>query len=115
MIAITKLLFNSIIVLTDRKVLDNQLQETIYQFHHVDGVVKKVDDDSSGLKDAINNNVKIIISTLQKFPYVYKDIVSDDKMFAIIVDEAHSFQSSKAASKVIEGLANIEETLKEYA
>lgn len=63
------------------------------------------------------SNVKeqIIISTLQKFPLIYKDIASDNKNFAIIVDEAHSSQSGKDAGTVIKGLANLEETLKEYA
>ena len=108
-------IFNSIIVLTDRRVLDAQLQDTIYQFDHVAGVVKKVKNGSKELLDAINSDTKIIISTLQKFPLIYKDIASDNKNFAIIVDEAHSSQSGKDAGTVIKGLANLEETLKEYA
>lgn len=108
-------IFNSIIVLTDRRVLDAQLQDTIYQFDHVAGVVKKVKNGSKELLEAINSDTKIIISTLQKFPLIYKDIASDNKNFAIIVDEAHSSQSGKDARTVIKGLANLEETLKEYA
>lgn len=107
--------FNSIIVLTDRKVLDTQLQDTIYQFDHVAGVVKKVKNGSKELLDAINSNTKVIISTLQKFPRIYKDIVSENKNFAIIVDEAHSSQSGKDAGTVIKGLANLEKALNEYA
>ena len=108
-------IFNSVIVLTDRKVLDSQLQDTIYQFDHKKGVVKKVKSGSKDLLDAINSDTKIIISTLQKFPRIYKDIVSENKNFTIIVDEAHSSQSGKDASTVIQGLANLETALKEYA
>ena len=108
-------LFNSIIVLTDRKVLDTQLQDTIYQFDHVAGVVQKIKEGSKQLLSAINSDTKIIVSTLQKFPRIYKDITSENKNFAIIVDEAHSSQSGKDAGTVIKGLANLEDTLKEYA
>src|SRR5699024_966739 len=68
--------FNSIIVVTDRKVLDKQLQETIYQFEHQKGVVVKIDDEktSKDLKDAINDGKRIIITTLQKFPVIYNDV-----------------------------------------
>ena len=59
-------IFNSIIVVTDRKILDSQLQDTIYQFDHVDGVVRPVKDGSKGLKEALNDGAKIIITTLQK-------------------------------------------------
>lgn len=108
-------MFNSVVVLTDRKVLDSQLQDTIYQFDHVEGVVTKVKNGSKELRDSINAGVPIIVSTLQKFPYIYKEITSKNKNFAIIVDEAHSSQSGKAASTVVEGLGDIEEALKEYA
>ncbi|MBQ8671501.1 MAG: type I restriction endonuclease subunit R [Alphaproteobacteria bacterium] len=108
-------IFNSIIVLTDRRVLDSQLQDTIYQFDHVAGVVKKVKKNSAELRDAINGGTKIIISTLQKFPNIYKEITSNNKNFAVIIDEAHSSQSGRAATTVIEGLADIDEALKEYA
>ena len=110
-----EVIFNSIIVLTDRRVLDSQLQDTIYQFDHVAGVVKKVKKNSAELRDAINGGTKIIISTLQKFPNIYKEITSNNKNFAVIIDEAHSSQSGRAATTVIEGLADINEALKEYA
>jgi len=108
-------IFDSVIVITDRKVLDNQLQDTIYQFDHVDGTVIKVKNGSKELLDAINDGKKIIISTLQKFPYIYKDINSMDKKFAIIVDEAHSSQTGNSATKLKAGLGNTEEILEEYA
>lgn len=107
--------FKSVIVVTDRKVLDNQLQETIFQFDHILGVVEKIDKDSQQLKDAINAGKAIIITTLQKFPVIYKDIVGGSHNFAIIVDEAHSSQTGEAAKKLKKALANIEEVLQEYA
>ena len=110
--------FNSIIVVTDRKVLDKQLQDTIYQFEHQKGVVVKIDDDktSQDLKDAINDGKRIIITTLQKFPVIYKQV--DDvggKKFAVIVDEAHSSQTGNSAKKLKIALSDKEETLKKYA
>lgn len=108
-------IFKSTIVVTDRKVLDSQLQDTIYQFDHVEGVVVKIDKDSKQLRDAINSGAGIIITTLQKFPVIYKEINSDNKNFAVIVDEAHSSQTGEAAKKLKTALANIEEVLEEYA
>lgn len=110
-------IFDSVIVITDRRVLDQQLQDTIYQFDHVDGTVVKIDKNktSKDLLEAINDNKKIIITTLQKFPIIYQDIESKGKKFAVIIDEAHSSQSGTSASKLKEGLGNIEEVLEEYA
>ena len=86
-------IFQSVIIVTDRRVLDSQLQSTVYQFDHVEGVVKKVDKNSGQLRDAINDGVGIIITTLQKFPVIYKEVDSAKKRFAIIIDEAHSSQT----------------------
>jgi len=108
-------IFKSVIVVTDRKVLDNQLQDTIFQFDHKLGVVEKVDRDSAQLKDAINAGKAIIITTLQKFPVIYKDIVGGNNNFAIIVDEAHSSQTGEAAKKLKKALADTESILEEYA
>ena len=110
-------IFDSVIVITDRRVLDNQLQDTIYQFDHVDGTVEKIDKDknSKDLLKAINDGKKIIITTLQKFPIIYKDIDSCGKKFAVIIDEAHSSQTGIAARKLKEGLGNTEEVLELYA
>src|SRR5690606_15198118 len=67
-------IFDSVIVITDRRVLDSQLQNTIYQFEHKDGVVQKIDKDSTQLADAIKAGSNIIITTLQKFPYILTKI-----------------------------------------
>ncbi|MCR5475594.1 MAG: DEAD/DEAH box helicase family protein [Lachnospiraceae bacterium] len=108
-------IFQSVIIVTDRRVLDSQLQSTVYQFDHVEGVVQKIDKNSQQLKDAINGGAGIIITTLQKFPVIYKEVNSDNKRFAIIVDEAHSSQTGDAAKKLKRALADTEEILKEYA
>lgn len=110
-------IFDSVIVITDRKVLDNQLQDTIYQFDHVEGTVVKIDKNktSKHLLEAINDNKKIIITTLQKFPVIYEEIESKGKKFAVIVDEAHSSQTGRSATKLKQGLGNTDEILEEYA
>ena len=108
-------IFNSIIVVTDRKILDSQLQDTIYQFDHVAGVVRPVKHGSKELKDAINDGVKIIITTLQKFPFIYQEVESTGKKFAIIIDEAHSSQTGAAAKKLKEALGDNEEILEQFA
>lgn len=101
--------FSSIVVITDRRVLDRQLQDTIYQFEHTPGVVQKIDENSKQLADALNTGAKIIITTLQKFPFVLKKVKSArGKRFAIIVDEAHSSQTGKASEKLKETLSDLE-------
>lgn len=110
--------FSSVIVVTDRKVLDSQLQDTISSFDHRDGLVETIGDNktSKDLRDAINDNKKIIITTLQKFPVIYEEIEDNSgKNFAIIVDEAHSSQTGNSALKLKAGLADTAEVLKEYA
>jgi type I restriction enzyme R subunit len=93
--------FDSVIVITDRLVLDRQLQDTIYQFDHKQGVVQKIDEDSSQLADALKSGVPIIITTLQKFPFV-TDKVGDlpNRKYAVIIDEAHSSQSGETATEL---------------
>ncbi len=108
-------IFQSVIIVTDRRVLDSQLQDTVYQFDHVEGVVQKIDKNSQQLKDAIEAGAGIIITTLQKFPVIYKEVNSANKRFAIIVDEAHSSQTGDAAKKLKRALADTEDILKEYA
>ena len=110
-----KLIFDSVIVITDRRVLDKQLQDTIYQFEHKLGVVQKIDEHSGQLADAITAGSRIIITTLQKFPFVpgkVKDLPK--RNYAIIVDEAHSSQGSESAQKVknVLAAANLEEAAK---
>lgn len=108
-------IFKSVIIVTDRKVLDNQLQDTVYQFDHVEGIVVKVDKNAQQLKEAIEAGAGIIITTLQKFPVIYKEVNSGKRRFAIIVDEAHSSQTGDAAKKLKRALADTEEILEEYA
>jgi type I restriction enzyme R subunit len=104
--------FDSIIVMTDRLVLDKQLQDTIYQFEHKSGVVEKIDDDSNQLAEALKNGTRIIISTIHKFRYILdKAGEIPGKKFAVIIDEAHSSQSGESASAVKKVLSttNLEE------
>lgn len=108
-------IFQSVVIVTDRRVLDSQLQNTVYQFDHVEGVVVKIDKNAKQLKEAIESGAGIIITTLQKFPVIYKEVNSSNKRFAIIVDEAHSSQTGDAAKKLKRALADTEEILKEYA
>lgn len=108
-------IFQSVIIVTDRRVLDSQLQNTVYQFDHVEGVVVKVDKNARQLQQAIEDGAGIIITTLQKFPVIYKEVNSGNKRFAVIVDEAHSSQTGDAARKLKRALADTEEILREYA
>lgn len=111
-------IFTSVIVVTDRKVLDSQLQNTISSFDHAFGLVETIGDGktSKDLRDAINSGKKIIVTTLQKFPVIYEEIESHKgKRFAVIVDEAHSSQTGSSAQKLKTALADKEEALKEYA
>lgn len=113
-----KNIFNSVIVVTDRKVLDSQLQDTISSFDHRAGLVDTIDDKktSKDLRDAINDNKKIIITTLQKFPVIYEEIDDNTgKNFAVIVDEAHSSQTGSSALKLKSALVDTQDALKEYA
>lgn len=98
--------FDSVIVITDRNVLDQQLQNTIYQFEHKHGVVEKIDKDSTQLAEAIKKSKDIIITTLQKFPFTLDKIKDlEDKHYAIVIDEAHSSQGGEASRKMKELLA----------
>lgn len=109
-----KTIFDSVIVITDRRVLDQQLQDNIYQFEHTLGFIEKIDKNKSSkdLLTAVNSGKKIIITTLQKFPIIYKDIKSENKHFAVIIDEAHSSQTGNSAKKLKAGLGDLEEAIK---
>ena len=97
--------YSSVIVITDRRVLDTQLQDTIYQFDHQQGVVEKIDENSTQLANALDKGKLIIITTLQKFPWVLDKVGGlGDKRFALILDEAHSSQAGKGAVKLREVL-----------
>ena len=110
--------FDSIIVISDRRVLDSQLQDTISSFDHTKGLVETIGEGktSKDLLKAINDGKKIIVTTLQKFPVIYEDV--DDvtgKRFAVIADEAHQSQTGSSALKMKSALADTEEALREYA
>lgn len=117
--------FDSVIVVTDRIVLDQQLQNTIYQFDHRQGVVEKIDENSRQLAEALENAVPIIITTLQKFPFVAQQLLrmSEERgetrshlptrKCAVIIDEAHSSQSGETATDLKEVLGG--EALREKA
>lgn len=117
--------FDCVIVITDRKVLDKQLQDAIYQIEHAQGVVKAIDQNAKQLADALIDGTKIVITTLQKFPFVLRgllraagaenrDKASDEekaqvkawqeaiaaRRYAVIVDEAHSSQTGETAREL---------------
>jgi type I restriction enzyme R subunit len=100
-------IFDSVIVVTDRVVLDKQLQDTIYQFDHKQGVVQRIDINSEQLGQALNKGVKIIITTIHKFGYIL-DKVNELKnnKYAIIVDEAHSSQGGESSKRMKEVLTS---------
>lgn len=119
-----EVIFHSIIVITDRRVLDKQLQRDIYNMEHKQGVVVRVDKNAKQLTTALEKGDRIIICTLQKFPFVdVQKVTTTGKRFAIIVDEAHSSQTGKASERLKEVLADIsaqgeeaiEKKLHEYA
>ena len=101
--------FDKVIVITDRVVLDRQLQDTIYQFDHVAGVVKKIDDDSGQLADALTSSAaKVVITTLQKFPFVLDKVAKlGERRYAVIIDEAHSSQSGESANALKKALGRL--------
>ena len=111
--------FHSVIVVTDRRVLDQQLQATIYQFEHKTGVVEKIDENTQQLAQALSQGTPIIITTIQKFPFISQalstlvnkgsgvKIDTAGKRFAVIVDEAHSSQSGETAT-TLKGMLNKE-------
>jgi len=117
--------FDCVVVITDRQVLDRQLQDAIYQIEHAQGVVKAIDQDSKQLAEALIDGTKIVITTLQKFPFVLRGLLHAagaesqeeatpeqkadaakweaeiaKRRYAIIVDEAHSSQSGETAREL---------------
>jgi type I restriction enzyme, R subunit len=110
-------IFDSVIVVTDRVVLDQQLQDTIYQFEHKRGVVQRIDESSRQLAESLENAVPIIITTLQKFPFVSRQLLKiaeerdetsngalPTRRCAVIIDEAHSSQGGETATDLKEVL-----------
>jgi type I restriction enzyme R subunit len=97
--------FDSIIIITDRKVLDRQLQDTVKSLEKVRGVVETIDKDSEQLRKSLSRGTNIIITTIQKFSVVVNRIQElDGKSFGVIVDEVHSSQGGK-------GTKNLQKTL----
>ena len=116
--------FDCVVVITDRRVLDRQLQDAIYQIEHAQGVVQAIDEDSKQLSQALVDGTKIVVTTLQKFPYVLDGLLSvagasvdeptlqeqaqarewreriAQRRYAVIVDEAHSSQTGESARKM---------------
>lgn len=117
--------FDCVVVITDRRVLDKQLQDAIYQIEHAQGVVKAIDQDAKQLAEALVDGTRIVITTLQKFPFVLRGLLhiagaenADDvskevrqqakewealiaaRRYAVIVDEAHSSQSGDTAREL---------------
>ena len=118
--------FDSVIVVTDRVVLDQQLQDTIYQFEHKRGVVQRIDEDSRQLAEALANAVPVVITTLQKFPFVSRQLLKiaeergatgtgalATRRYAVVIDEAHSSQGGETATDLKEVLGG--EGLREEA
>ena len=111
--------FHSVIVVTDRRVLDQQLQSTIYQFEHKTGVVERIDENTQQLAQALSQGTPIVITTIQKFPFISQALSTLEKKgsgvtihtsgqrFAVIVDEAHSSQSGETAT-ALKGMLNKE-------
>ena len=110
--------FTSVVIVTDRKNLDAQLQETVTGFDHTFGSVCAIDEKKSSkdLRNALNAGKRIIVTTLQKFPVIYEEVEdTKGKRFAVIVDEAHSSQTGESAMKLKIALADSSDALKEYA
>ncbi len=106
-----KAVFGSIIVITDRTVLDQQIRDTIKQFAQVSSTVGAVTEGSAQLRQFIQDGKKIIISTVQKFPFILDELGSHHRQntFAIIIDEAHSSQGGRASAAVNRALSEEEE------
>jgi type I restriction enzyme R subunit len=119
-----KPVFDTAIVVTDRVVLDRQLQGTIAQFEQTPGVVKKIDGTSKQLKAAIKGQAKIVITTIQKFSTEHLRLISGQgsRRFAVLIDEAHGSQSGKSAQALNDALSRenaemsdeIEDIIAEY-
>jgi type I restriction enzyme R subunit len=98
--------FDSVIVITDRRVLDRQLQANVFDFEHKQGVVQRIDEDSAQLAQALAGRTPVIVTTLQKFPFVTDKLAALPRQrYAVIVDEAHSSQSGEQAAE-LKGILN---------
>ena len=107
-----KEVFDSVIVVTDRRILDDQIQRTVKQFMQVGATVGHAEH-SGDLRKFIESGKKIIISTVQKFPFILDELAKEEsgRTFAIIIDEAHSSQGGKASSAMSAALGDPEDTV----
>ncbi len=115
LIALTKAekeIFDSVIVVTDRRIVDDQIQKTVKQFMQVGATVGHAEH-SGDLRKFVEEGKKIIISTVQKFPFILDELAKEakGKTFAIIIDEAHSSQGGKTSSAMSAALADPEDTV----
>ena len=104
-----KIIFDNIVIVTDRVVVDRQLQAAIMGLEHKSGLIKVMDDkcSSADLASALNGNTKIIVTTIQKFPYITDTVRNlSSKRFAVIIDEAHSSTAGKDMAAVTYTLSN---------
>ncbi len=103
----TNRLFDTVIVVTDRRVLDKQIRNTIKQLEQTKGVVNPVDVDSKQLKEYIESGKSIIITTIQKFPVISESIASmKGRKFAVVIDEVHSSQSGETSKHLKKSLSD---------
>lgn len=111
-----KIIFDNILIVTDRVVVDRQLQSAIMGMEHKSGLIKVMDDkcNSSDLAIALNGNTKIIATTIQKFPYIVDEVENlKNKKFAVIIDEAHSSTAGKDMAAVTMTLGSGEVSIDE--
>ncbi len=101
--------FDTVVVITDRRILDKQLRETVLRFQKMDGVVAKVDKNSRQLLEALESGKLIVVSTLQKYGYLKEMGAQPNRRYAVIVDEAHSSQSGEGAREMKFSLSNVEQ------
>lgn len=102
-------IFDTILIVTDRVVVDRQLQKAVQSIEHQDGLVRVMDDDcsSADLAEALQGHTKIIGTTIQKFPYIVDAVTHlQDKHFAVLIDEAHSSTAGKDMAAVTQSLAS---------
>ncbi len=103
----TNRIFDSVIVVTDRKLLDKQIQKTIKQLEQTEGVVNPVEETSQQLKEFLESGKSIIITTIQKFPVISDQISRmKDKQFGVIIDEVHSSQSGESSKHLKKSLSD---------
>lgn len=111
-----EIIFDNIVIVTDKVVVDRQLQAAVMGMEHKSGLIKVMDDKctSADLAIALNGNTKIIATTIQKFPYIVDEVVNlKDKKFAVIIDEAHSSTAGKDMAAVTMTLGSGEVNLEE--